>query len=182
MKRTPVVSSNITSVGYDEVGKLLEVEFKDGGVYQYQNVPADINAEFMTSASLGKYFHTNIKKSYEFHRADLSVTEEPKEEEKQEEVPPEASPEDIARFTRPELRVIRERAIVLSNVPGINVLWFEAYILLATAVDRLDAMIARTEEKETLTTVVGDADVAPEAGAEDLEPAGGVSQETHRND
>ena len=39
MDRTPVSSSNLASVGYDPSTKTLEIEFNDGAVYQYDDVP-----------------------------------------------------------------------------------------------------------------------------------------------
>jgi len=39
MLRMSVSSSNISSVGYDPKTQTLEVEFHNGGVYQYFNVP-----------------------------------------------------------------------------------------------------------------------------------------------
>ena len=39
MERKNVVSSNIKSIGYDESAMVLEVEFNNGAVYQYYNVP-----------------------------------------------------------------------------------------------------------------------------------------------
>lgn len=38
MKRIPVSSSNLASVGYDEISQALEIEFLHGGVYQYFGV------------------------------------------------------------------------------------------------------------------------------------------------
>lgn len=38
MDRTPVSSTNLKSVGYDAVNRVLEIEFHDGGIYQYFNV------------------------------------------------------------------------------------------------------------------------------------------------
>jgi len=39
MERKAVRSTNVASVGYDPKSKVLEIEFKSGGVYQYANVP-----------------------------------------------------------------------------------------------------------------------------------------------
>jgi len=39
MDRTRVRSSHISSIGYDAASTTLEVQFKDGGLYQYRNVP-----------------------------------------------------------------------------------------------------------------------------------------------
>lgn len=38
MNRVPVSSSNIRSVGYDPQAQIPEVEFHNGGVYQYSHV------------------------------------------------------------------------------------------------------------------------------------------------
>jgi len=40
MKRVPVRSSNLISVGYDSALRVLEAEFKHGSVYQYFGVPS----------------------------------------------------------------------------------------------------------------------------------------------
>jgi len=39
MKRQPVESSNLASVGYDAARQILEIEFNHGGIYQYYDVP-----------------------------------------------------------------------------------------------------------------------------------------------
>lgn len=62
MIRNPVVSSNIAAVGYDPEKQMLEVEFINGGVYQYCNVPREVYDNFLSSGSMGRYFHDNIKK------------------------------------------------------------------------------------------------------------------------
>ncbi len=62
MKRVPVSSSSLRSVGYDETASVLEVEFLDGGVYEYSNVPAKHHANLMSAKSIGSYFATHIKK------------------------------------------------------------------------------------------------------------------------
>lgn len=42
MNRKSVTSSNIASIGYDETSETLEIEFKNGGVYQYFDVPQGV--------------------------------------------------------------------------------------------------------------------------------------------
>ena len=63
MKRQSVVSSNLASVGYDAVNEILEIEFNDGGVYQYFEVPENVYEELMSASSHGQYFDRNIKKA-----------------------------------------------------------------------------------------------------------------------
>jgi hypothetical protein len=62
MNRTPVSSSNLTSVGYDPEKMILEIEFKSGSIYQYFNVPESEHNGLMNAESHGKYFNANIKK------------------------------------------------------------------------------------------------------------------------
>jgi hypothetical protein len=66
VERTPVSSSNIASIGYDEDNQILEIEFNDGSVYQYSGVPSSEHDGIMNADSKGKYLHANIKKRYSF--------------------------------------------------------------------------------------------------------------------
>jgi hypothetical protein len=71
MNRTTVQSSNIVSIGYDEETQTLEVEFKDGAVYQYFEVPNQVANEFINNppeGSHGKYLATSIKGQYRYTR------------------------------------------------------------------------------------------------------------------
>ena len=61
MDRTPVVSSNIESIGYDSNSKILEVEFTNMSVYRYYEVPEDVYEELMAAESKGSYLHREIK-------------------------------------------------------------------------------------------------------------------------
>jgi len=60
MERTPVKSSNVASVGYDEQTKTLEVAFQSGGIYQYSGVETQTHADLMGAESIGKFMHQNI--------------------------------------------------------------------------------------------------------------------------
>jgi hypothetical protein len=63
MERTPVKSSNVESVGYDEETKTLEVQFKGSHkVYQYSGVESQTHADLMGAESIGKFVHQNIVK------------------------------------------------------------------------------------------------------------------------
>ncbi len=64
MTRTKVTSTLINSVGYDPAKELLEVEFANGAVWHYHNVPVAEHEQFVKSPSLGSYFHANIKTAY----------------------------------------------------------------------------------------------------------------------
>lgn len=64
MERVPVSSSNVSSIGYDADVQILEVEFRNGSVYQYSGVPPSEHEALMSSDSKGKYLHANIKTRY----------------------------------------------------------------------------------------------------------------------
>lgn len=70
MNRTPVISSNVKSIGYDVQTKTLEVEFLTESVYQYSDVPPTVWREFLrrkrTNESIGKYLNGNVKRTYDF--------------------------------------------------------------------------------------------------------------------
>ena len=47
IKRIPVASSNIASVGYDKEAHILEKEFHHGAIYQYVDMPEKVYEEFV---------------------------------------------------------------------------------------------------------------------------------------
>jgi hypothetical protein len=68
MQREYISSSNIVSVGYDEASQTLEVEFRDGAVYQYYNVNQNMYSEFMQSSSKGQFLSYQIKNAFPYSR------------------------------------------------------------------------------------------------------------------
>jgi hypothetical protein len=68
MNRQPVSSSNIASIGYDADSQTLEIEFLNGGVYQYFDVPTYVHEELMNASSHGQYLAQNIKGIYRFSK------------------------------------------------------------------------------------------------------------------
>jgi KTSC domain-containing protein len=63
MQRTPIKSTSIKSAGYSE--GILEIEFQDGSVYRYTDVPAEAAQAFMASDSKGRHFMEFIRDQYE---------------------------------------------------------------------------------------------------------------------
>ncbi|HSX17189.1 MAG TPA: non-canonical purine NTP pyrophosphatase [Patescibacteria group bacterium] len=70
MQRLPVESTDIVSVGYDPKERILEVEFKEGRIYQYLDVDADAYRLLTKADSLGLYFQANIMGHYRYERID----------------------------------------------------------------------------------------------------------------
>lgn len=68
MNRQAVTSSNIASIGYDASSQTLEVEFLNGGVYQYFDVPQHIYNGIMSADSHGQYLAQNIKGVYRYSK------------------------------------------------------------------------------------------------------------------
>jgi hypothetical protein len=56
MRRKAVTSTNIVSVGYDPAVRTLEIEFRGGRIYQFQQITAYRYRKLMTADSKGVYF------------------------------------------------------------------------------------------------------------------------------
>lgn len=67
MTRTPVQSSDIVSIGYDETARTMEVEFVRGNrVYVYRDVPPTVYRALLTAKSVGAAFAAHVKGKYEY--------------------------------------------------------------------------------------------------------------------
>lgn len=64
MDREYVESSMINSIGYDASACVLEVEFNNGTVWQYNDFPEYLWYEFQSAESKGSFFYTYIRKEY----------------------------------------------------------------------------------------------------------------------
>jgi KTSC domain len=64
MRRRPVSSSSLRSIGYDSRSRTLEIEFHHTGIYQYYDVPKTVVEALLAQPSLGAYFNTNIRDKY----------------------------------------------------------------------------------------------------------------------
>lgn len=68
MLRDPVSSSNIASIGYDPGSETLEIEFTNGSICQYFNVPAGLHEQLMAAPSKGQFLNTYIRNAYPYSR------------------------------------------------------------------------------------------------------------------
>ena len=64
MMRTPVASSALASIGYDPRTLTLEVEFTNGSVHQYFDVPDTEQRNLLAAESIGAYFNRFIRDNY----------------------------------------------------------------------------------------------------------------------
>jgi hypothetical protein len=61
MLRQVVDSSSLRSIGYDRSTSALEVEFLNGAVYRYEDVPPELWTEFRSSGSKGQFFQQRVR-------------------------------------------------------------------------------------------------------------------------
>ena len=74
MKRVRVVSSSVTSVGYDPATQTLEVEFAGGSIYRYFDVPEGVHARLIAADSKGTFLNVEIKPAFRFARRSRRAT------------------------------------------------------------------------------------------------------------
>lgn len=68
MDMKPVASSNIQAVGYDESTETMRLQFANGSVYEYHNIPSIVYNDFMQASSLGAYLNRNIRNNYPYEK------------------------------------------------------------------------------------------------------------------
>ena len=68
MQRTPITSSTLKSAAYAK--GVLEVEFQEGSVYRYFDVPAEVAEAFLASDSKGHHLVTFIRGRYRFEKVE----------------------------------------------------------------------------------------------------------------
>ncbi len=64
MKMQRVDSSAVSRVGYEEPEHLLRLEYSNGGVYDYLEVPEEEVGRLLQSESIGRYVNRRIKPRY----------------------------------------------------------------------------------------------------------------------
>ena len=63
-----IKSSNIKKTEYDTKTKKLVVEFNNGFKYEYEDVPHQVYTKFRMSESQGKFFTTDISKTFKYKK------------------------------------------------------------------------------------------------------------------
>lgn len=66
MRVVAVESTTLATVGYDEAGELLQLEFRSGAVYQYFGVPPAVYGALLEAPSKGQYFNRAIRGRFEY--------------------------------------------------------------------------------------------------------------------
>lgn len=68
IKRLPVVSSNVASVGYSRRLHALEIEFTRGATYRYLDVSREVYEQLLATDSKGGFVDKYIRGKYRFVR------------------------------------------------------------------------------------------------------------------
>ena len=68
MQRTPVESTTLRSAGHDAQAAVLELQFRNGAVYQYLLVPQSVYQDLLGAPSKGGYFSQKIRGRYQYQR------------------------------------------------------------------------------------------------------------------
>jgi len=66
MERSPLASSSVASAGYDEVTRVLEIEFTSGRIYQFEEVPRGVFDWLLRTPNKGSYVARMINNVYRY--------------------------------------------------------------------------------------------------------------------
>ena len=64
IKTNAVESSNIARIGYHEASETLRIEFINGSVWDYRDVPPEVYEKLMAAESKGKAFNKIVRGLY----------------------------------------------------------------------------------------------------------------------
>jgi hypothetical protein len=68
MLSSPVESTLLARVSYDAPQSVLDLEFRDGAVYRYFDVPATVYDELLAADSKGTHFNRHIRNCFTCQR------------------------------------------------------------------------------------------------------------------
>ena len=77
--RVPVESRLLVSVAYDHDQLVLQLELRDGSLYQFFQVPCQTHQELLQADSKGAYFNRHVRNRFRYARLhpDSSVADRP---------------------------------------------------------------------------------------------------------
>lgn len=68
MERVPVESKTLLSAGYDAAARKLELEFRNGDIYEYDDVPPSVHEWLLRARNKGQYVNRMITPNYTYRR------------------------------------------------------------------------------------------------------------------
>jgi KTSC domain len=75
--RQHVESSALRSVGFSKRRHILEIEFTNGAIYRYLDVPPSVYRDLLSADSKARYYDLNIKRNYQSIRVKPRVKDQP---------------------------------------------------------------------------------------------------------
>lgn len=64
IKREPVESTAIASIGYSKRLRALEIEFRNGAIYRYLEVAPAVHRNLLNAKSKARFYDDNIRRKY----------------------------------------------------------------------------------------------------------------------
>ncbi len=64
LRHVVVNSTSIATIGFNQTRGVLEIQFVNGRVYRYVDVPKPIQQRFLQAPSRGKFYHEFIRGHY----------------------------------------------------------------------------------------------------------------------
>ena len=64
IKRVPIESTAIATVGYSKRLRALEIEFRNGAIYRYLDVAPDVYDALISARSKARFYDANIRHKY----------------------------------------------------------------------------------------------------------------------
>ena len=77
--RQRVQSSALASIGYSKRLHILEIEFVNGAIYRYDQVPPSVYRDLMSTDSKARYYDANIKGNYHSVRVRPRMKSKPRD-------------------------------------------------------------------------------------------------------
>jgi hypothetical protein len=66
IRRQPVHSSAVAAIGYSRRLHVLEIEFVNGAIYRYLEVPPKIYRQLMSAESKARFYDENVRRRFRF--------------------------------------------------------------------------------------------------------------------
>ena len=64
IKRVPVESTALATVGYSKRLRALEIEFRNGAIYRYLEVAPNVYGALLRARSKARFYDQNIRRKY----------------------------------------------------------------------------------------------------------------------
>ena len=64
IKRVPVESSAVATVGYSKKLRALEIEFRNGAIYRYLDVAPEVYDALLSARSKARFYDENVRHKY----------------------------------------------------------------------------------------------------------------------